>query len=159
MENNDFGVRSRPESQLNTYEVTSGCLQCCRRTGLGVMVERVGGAGMASVQPERAILKTANFLWSIKSPGRIVVADIRSKVTPRNYTRLASVTILYDISFSVIDPEGLVPTAGALSYTANHCLEITPGHIENPNIFPTSSTVEAYEALKTAADHEGVVIT
>lgn len=103
--------------------------------------------------------KTSNFLSSVKTPGRVVVAETRSKVLPRNGVHLANVAMLPNVSFSVIDPEGLVPTTAAFDYAARKCQDTTSEQPGNRKIFRASSIAEALEAAKTAADHESVVVS
>lgn len=103
--------------------------------------------------------KTANVLSSVKTPGRVIVMESRSKASPRSCVQLANVAMLPNVSFSVIDSEGLVPTAAALDYAASSCQETTPEQPQNCKLFSASSIVEAHEASKTAADHESVVVS
>lgn len=100
--------------------------------------------------------KTENLLSSVRTPGRVIVAQTRSK---RSGVQLAHISMLSNVSFSVIDPEGLVPTTAALDYAANKCQETTPEQEGFYKLFLASSIVEAQEAAKTAADHESVVVS
>lgn len=103
--------------------------------------------------------KTSNLLSSVKTPGRVVVAETRSKVLPRNGVHLANVAMLPNVSFSVIDPEGLVPTMAALDYAGRKCQDTTSEQPGNCKLFRASSIAEAHEAARTAADHESVVLS